>query len=95
MDPAGLLSIFASTNAYNDPNFYNAEFDALMADSQSTTDSAVHFAKLYEAQDLFMYNMPIVPVYHYTDTMLVKSYVKGWGRSVLGSVDFSRAYIEK
>jgi len=93
MDPSGLLSIFASTNSYNDPNYYNAAFDTLLSESQATTDPSVHFAKLYAAQEMFMTDMPIIPVYHYTDSMLVKDYVEGWGRSVLGAVDFSKASI--
>ncbi len=95
MDPSGLLSIFTSLNAYNDPNYYNPAFDTLMSDANSALDIGVHFDKLYEAQTIFMGDMPIIPVYHYTDTMLVKDYVVGWGRSVLGSVDFSRASIEE
>ncbi len=49
---------------------------------------------LYAAQDEFMEDMPIIPVYHYSDFMYVKSYVEDWGRSVLGTVDFSRAHID-
>ncbi len=95
MDPSGLLAIFASTNSYNDPNYYNATFDDLLQDAQETTDMGLHYTKLYAAQTIFMEDMPIIPVYHYTDTMLAKDYIVGWGRSVLGSVDFSRASIEK
>jgi len=95
MDPSGLLAIFASTNSYNDPNYYNAEFDAKLAAAQATTDMGVHFTNLYAAQTIFMNDMPIIPIYHYTDTMLAKDYLVNWGRSVLGSVDFSRASIEK
>jgi len=91
MDPSGLLSIFASTNAYNDPNYYNDAFDELLAAAQATTDPQVHFENLYAAQEMFMLDMPIIPVYHYTDTMLASDNLTGWGRSVLGTVDFSRA----
>lgn len=94
MDPSGMLAIFTSTNAYNDPNFYNDEFDTLMAEAMATTDKALHFEKLYAAQELFMTEMPIIPVYHYSDSMYVKDYLVGWSRSVLGSVDFSRAEIQ-
>ncbi|XMB87405.1 peptide ABC transporter substrate-binding protein [Mycoplasmatota bacterium WC44] len=95
MDPSGMLSIFTSENAYNDPNFYNDEYDTLMNEAMAATDKTVHFEKLYAAQEVFMNEMPIVPVYHYSDSMYVKSYVKNWGRSVLGSVDFSQARIDK
>jgi oligopeptide transport system substrate-binding protein len=95
MDPIGMLAIFTDGNDYNDPNYNNPAFDTLIAEAQATTDPAVHFAKLYEAQTIFMEDMPIVPVYHYSDFMYVKGYLKDWGRSVLGTVDFSRAYIEE
>jgi len=93
MDPSGMLSIFDSMNAYNDPNYYNDRYDELLALAQSTTDPATHFETLYEAQDVFMGDMPIIPVYHYTDTMLASDNLGGWGRSVLGSVDFSQAFM--
>jgi ABC-type oligopeptide transport system substrate-binding subunit len=91
MDPSGLLSIFASSNAYNDPNYYNDAFDDLLAAAQATTDPQVHFDTLYEAQEMFMLDMPMIPVYHYTDTMLASDNLIDWGRSVLGTIDFSRA----
>ena len=94
MDPIGMLAIFTKENAYNDPNYDNPVFDALIADAQATTSPSVHFEKLYAAQDEFMGDMPIIPVYHYSDFMYVKSYVEDWGRSVLGTVDFSRAHVD-
>jgi oligopeptide transport system substrate-binding protein len=95
MDPSGLLSIFTSNNAYNDPNYYNDTFDQLMADSVAATDESEHYDLLYQAQEEFMNDMPIIPVYHYTDTMLVSDALVDWGRSVLGSVDFTRAHLER
>ncbi|XFA98848.1 peptide ABC transporter substrate-binding protein [Candidatus Izemoplasma sp. B36] len=93
MDPAGLLAIFTSENAYNDPGYDNAAFDTLMTDAQATTDIATHFDKLYAAQDLLMADMPIIPVYYYADTYLIRETVQDWGRSVLGSLDFTHATI--
>ncbi len=94
MDPSGLLSIFTSENAYNDPNFYNDEYDALLSAS-SKTRGKEHFDNLYKAQEILMTEMPIVPVYHYTDSMLVSPKLMGWDRSVLGTIDFSGASLEK
>jgi len=95
MDPAGMLAIFTTGNAYNDPKYENAAYDTLLSDSQATTDMAVHFAKLYEAQDMLMDDMPIVPIYYYSDIMMAKVYFVNWGRSVLGSVDFTHAKLER
>jgi oligopeptide transport system substrate-binding protein len=95
MDPSGMIGIFVQGNAYNDPDYNSADFEAKMALASSATTSAAHFQALYDAHEIFMADMPVIPIYHYNDTLLIKSYVKGWSRSVLGSIDFSTAYIEK
>ncbi len=92
MDPSGLLSIFTSENAYNDPNFYNDEYDALLSASAKSRGKE-HFDNLYKAQEILMNEMPVIPVYHYTDFMLASPKVQGWDRSVLGTIDFSGASI--
>jgi oligopeptide transport system substrate-binding protein len=94
LDPMGLLAIFVDGNTYNDPNYNNPAFNEAMSRAASTYGAA-HFEALYEAQDILMNDMPIVPVYHYTDSMLSSAHVKNWDRSMLGGVDFSRAYIER
>lgn len=92
MDPSGLLSIFTSLNAYNDPKFNNAEYDELLSGS-SKVGGKEHFDLLYQAQDILMNELPILNVYHYSDFMLAKDALVGWDRSVLGTIDFSGAYI--
>jgi len=93
MDPSGMLAIHVTGNAYNDANYSNPEFDAAMAAANTTTDDAEHFQYLYEAQEILMTDLPVVPVYHYSDIMLVSDKVVGWDRSVLGSIDFSGATV--
>ncbi len=92
MDPSGMLSIFTSANAYNDPNFYNDEYDALLSKAAST-NGAEHFEALYAAQEILMTELPVLTVYYYTDLMLVSPKLQGWDRSVLGTIDFSGASI--
>ena len=95
MDPSGLLAIFQDGNAYNDPNYFNADFETAMAAALATTDKAEHYAELYKAQEILMTDLPIIPVYHYSDTMLASESVVGWDRSVLGQMDFSTATVVK
>jgi oligopeptide transport system substrate-binding protein len=94
MDPSGLLAIFHSTNSYNDPGYSNAEFDTLMETAQATADVATHFESLYAASDILMADLPIIPVYYYSDVYLIRGTLTGWGRSVLGSLDFTHAKFE-
>ncbi len=94
LDPMGLLAIFKTDNHYNDPNYSNAEYDALMIKANETV-GAEHFKALYKAQEILMSELPIIPVYHYTNYYLSSPQVKNWTRSQLGAVDFSQAYIER
>lgn len=94
MDPMGLLSIFTSKNAYNDPKYNNPKYDELLSAAVKAKGKE-HFDYLYQAQEILMNECPIVPVYHYSDTMLVSPKLKDWDRSVLGTIDFSGASIEK
>lgn len=94
LDPMGLLAIFVDGNDYNDPNYNNADYNASMAKASSSYGSE-HYKALYKAQDILMNDMPIVPVYHYTDYFLSSPKLKGWDRSMLGQIDFSTAYIQE
>ncbi|WP_409227787.1 peptide ABC transporter substrate-binding protein [Gudongella sp. SC589] len=90
MDPMGLLAIFTTDNAYNDPNYNNARYDELLS-TAAKTRGAEHFEALYEAQEILMTELPVMPIYYYTDVMLVSPNLVGWDRSVLGTIDFSTA----
>ena len=94
LDPMGLLAIFVEGNDYNDPNYNNAGYNQAMAEASSTYGHD-HFEALYKAQDILMNDMPIIPVYHYTDFFLSSPKLKGWDRSMLGQMDFSTAYLQE
>ncbi len=94
MDPMGLLSIFTKDNAYNDPKYNNPAYDDLLSRAAKTRGKE-HFDLLYKAQEILMNDVPMLPVYHYTEHMLISADLKGWDRSVLGQIDFSTAYLEK
>jgi len=94
LDPMGLLAIFVTGNAYNDPKYSNPEYDALLDKANKTTGKE-HYDALYAAQDILMKDLPVITVYHYTDTYLSSPPVKNWTRSQLGALDFSSAYVER
>jgi len=94
MDPMGLLSLFTTTSGLNDGKYSSTAFDTYIADANSATDLADRFQNLYDAQAQLMEDLPIIPVYYYADTWLIQEYVVDWGRSSLGSIDFTHAKIQ-
>jgi oligopeptide transport system substrate-binding protein len=95
MDPSGMIGIFTQGNAYNDPDYYNPDFEDALEDARDATTAAAHFNALYAAHEIFMEDMPVIPIYHYSDVLMVSSIVTGWSRSVLGTIDFSTASVDK
>jgi ABC-type oligopeptide transport system substrate-binding subunit len=66
LDPSGLLAIFEDGNAYNDPNYNNPAYNDAMARALAATNDRDHYEALYEAQEILMTDLPIIPVYHYS-----------------------------
>lgn len=94
LDPMGILAIFQSGNSANWANFVNPEYDELVSRANRSIGGE-HYEALYEAQDILMDELPIIPIYHYIDSMLSSPQVKNWTRSLLGPLDFSRASVER
>ncbi len=93
MDPMGLLSLFTSSSGLNDGSYSSTVYDEAIAAANSATDNGYRFDQLYAAQEQLMEDLPIIPVYYYADTLLIREYVQDWGRSSLGSLDFTHAKI--
>ena len=93
-DPVGFLAAFQSDNPYNRSNYVDEEFDDLVS-LANVVGGRDHFRALYEAEEILMADMPFIPIYHYTDSFLISPVLQDWSRSVLGTLDFSTARIER
>jgi peptide/nickel transport system substrate-binding protein/oligopeptide transport system substrate-binding protein len=94
-DPSNMLELFYSTNGNNDGNYNNAEFDAAIDVSRSTTDAAERSAALHEAEDILMEDMGCIPLAYYNDFWLQSSKITGAWHSAYGYWYFMYADIEE
>ena len=94
IDPMTFLDLYTSTSSLNNSGFSSSEYDKLIADAKSETDATKRDELLHQAEDMLMEDMPIIPLYYYTQIKGVKSYVKDVRVSPLGFVYFDRAYID-
>lgn len=92
-DAISFLEIFQSVGGNNYTNWENEEFASLLEQSRSETDEAARKEIMREAEAIFMEEMPIAPVYFYTNSWLNKDYVRGLEVSALGSVQFKWTYL--
>jgi len=95
-DPHTFLDILFYTGSENNIFGYsNLDLDALLDQAAIEQDRAVRLAMYQQAEQLVVDDAPCLPLFHGTNYILVKSYVKGYELSPLGVPDLSRVYIDR
>ena len=86
-DPVDFLQLVQGDNSMNYGKFNNAEFDKLLNDASVTyaTDNGKRWEALLAAQDIFMEEVAMTPIYQSSETFLVKERVQGLKYRALGS----------
>jgi oligopeptide transport system substrate-binding protein len=92
VDPVNFLGLFTYADS---KNHNNPKYDALIKESQGITDPAKRFDKLREAEAVLMDDMPFLPLYYMTNTIMVKDYVKDYKKDIMGYVRFRDVDIVK
>ncbi len=77
-DPNTFLDLWVTDGAQNNTNWSNKEFDRLLADAAKQGDVAKRMTLLRQAEQIWVDEMPVIPVYFYTSINMVKPNVKGF-----------------
>jgi len=93
MDPNTFLDMFVTGGGNNGTGWSNKSYDALIAKAKATTDPKARMATLHAAEKILMTDMPILPIYYYTNPVLLKKTIKNFYQSTLGFVDWKNAYM--
>ncbi len=92
-DPSNMLELFTTTNGNNDGKYSNPDYDAAI-EASKVADSATHFQKLHEAEDILMEDTAAIPVAYYTDFWLQSDSLKGTWHSPYGYWYLQYGYVE-
>ncbi|WP_055667589.1 peptide ABC transporter substrate-binding protein [Desnuesiella massiliensis] len=95
VDPMTYLDMWTSNSGNNDAAYKNPEYDRLINEAKKEVDQAKRMKLLHDAEDILMNDMPIIPIYYYSNVVCSKDYVKGVRKSPLGFMFFDKAYVEK
>jgi oligopeptide transport system substrate-binding protein len=94
-DPINFLELFKDKNGgNNDTRWEHPKFKELLNKSALEKDPEKRKAILAEAEAIFMEEMPVAPIYFYTQSYVKKDNVKGVVLGALGDVDWKWATIE-
>jgi ABC-type oligopeptide transport system substrate-binding subunit len=86
-DPLTMLDIMLSDSPQNNGQWVNEEFDKLI-DATRITTGQERFQNFYDAEKVMMEDMPVIPIYYYTDILMVKDNVQGWMKTTMGQFFF-------
>ncbi len=79
-DPYTFLELLSSACGNNHSNWENAEYDRLLQEGNRQNDPAMRLKILRQAEAIALKEQPLIPLYVYTRSQLVKPYVRGiWG----------------
>jgi oligopeptide transport system substrate-binding protein len=78
-DPQNFLFMVESDNeGFNYANYANPEYDALMERAAAETDLDKRAKLLFQAETIFMRDLPFIPLMYYGSLSLVSDRLEGW-----------------
>lgn len=92
-DPMTFLDMWVTGSGQNNAGYSNPEYDDLINQAKSELDGNKRTELLHKAEDVLMEDMPILPIYYYTNVICANPKVKDFYKSPLGQMEFSRAYV--
>ncbi|EFM10993.1 extracellular solute-binding protein family 5 [Paenibacillus curdlanolyticus YK9] len=93
-DPMTYIDLFTSKSGNNNTGFASKEYDDLVAKAYASSDAKERMALIKQAEKLFMDDLPIMPLYYYSDVYLEKPGFKGIFIDYKGDIDYTRGYYE-
>lgn len=90
-DPSTMLKLFKSNGSNNDTGYSNPEVDKLLDQASVELDEAKRLDLYHQAEAIVMNDMPVIPIFYYTDIVCINPKVKGVTKSPLGFITFYNA----
>ena len=94
-DPISFLDMWVTGGGNNDVNFSNEEYDKLIEKVKASSDREERITLMHQAEDILAEEMPIIPLYFYTDLYLKSDSLEGFYTSPLGFKFFMYTTIAK
>lgn len=92
-DPMTFLEMWITGAGVNDAKYANPEYDKLINDSKSASGEE-RDKILKEAEALLAKDLPVMPIYYYTNPAMMRTNIKNAPKSALGQVYYRNAYVE-
>jgi oligopeptide transport system substrate-binding protein len=88
IDPVTFLSMWTTGNGNNNTHWGNPQYDELIEKAARTGDPQARFEILHKAEELFLSELPVLPIYWYTNAYLIQPSVQNWYPLILGNHNY-------
>lgn len=95
LDPTTFLDLFAGASNMNWTHWENTDYDRLLAEAALERNPQKRTAKLREAEQLLIREMPIIPTVHNRNKFLLHPDVRGWCSNLLDIHPYNALRLEK
>lgn len=93
MHPMAFLSTFTGDTPPLETGWRSPEYDLLVEEALSETDPAKSDELMHQAEDIFMNDFPIIPLYSGSQSIMMGNHVKNWYYSPVGVFVFDQVEI--
>ena len=84
VDPVTFLDLFLSdAGVRNDAGYKNPDFDKLVKESFAITDPKQRMETLAKAEEIFLNDMPLIPILYYKTKHMVSTHLQGYAYNTL------------
>lgn len=94
LDPTTFLDLFRGAGGNNRTGWNNPAYDALLDEAARTTDPQLRLARLQEAERVLLDELPLLPLYIYTQVRLVSPRLCGWAPNLLDQRPWKSLWID-
>jgi len=94
-DPNTFLDLMRPNRGNNKTGWENMEYDALVEKANTINDQAERYELLYQAEEILIENMPVIPLYTYVRAYQLSPDVKGFSPHILDHHHPKFIYLER
>lgn len=94
VDPNAFLDMWLSYSGNNASRWKNPEYDALIEEAGRTIDRDARYKIFQKAEALLLDEMPVLPIYYYSTTYLLRPSVKNWNLTILDHQPYKYVYLD-
>lgn len=94
VDPINFFDVFRSYSGNNHTNWGSPYYDDLILKAESATSEAQRAAFFEAANKILFDEMPVIPIYYYSDVNLVSPMVKNWHDNVMHFHPLKEVYLD-